>query len=72
MAAGLGVLTGVLVRRTVAAEGHAAVLAGPKMNPLGADLYAFFAFASARKANRFNGLKMRATGKHLGIYSRKT
>src|SRR5438270_6377254 len=44
MPAGVGVFAGVFVRRTVAAKGRAAGLAGPQMNPVRADLDAFGAF----------------------------
>jgi hypothetical protein len=48
----------VLVRRTVAAEGGAALLASPQVHPGGADLHALFAFVTLGKADRFNGFEM--------------
>lgn len=44
MARGMRMFAGVLVRRAVAAERHAACLAGPQMNPAITNLYALFAF----------------------------
>src|SRR5947207_12087790 len=50
MSAGPRVLARVAVRRGVAAQGHAATLAGAKMNPLRPDLYAFLALSLLRPA----------------------
>jgi hypothetical protein len=66
MAAQPCVFTGVLVWRTVAAEGYATLLAGAEMNPAGADLHAFFAFKSLWYAQRFKGVEMWAAGRHSG------
>src|SRR5437764_10589389 len=60
MAAGVRVFGGVLVRRTVAAQRHAAGLAGPKMDPLRADLHALFAFENFRKLDLDDGVNVRA------------
>src|SRR5438552_19151087 len=43
-----GVLTGVLVRRAVAAARAAALLAGAQVHPLRSDLHALLAFAALR------------------------
>jgi len=48
MPTGVRVFAGMLVRGAVATEGHATRLARPKMDPIAADLYAFFAFAALR------------------------
>ena len=42
------VFTGMLIRRTVAAQRYAARLARPEMDPVAADLYAFIALAAMR------------------------
>jgi hypothetical protein len=39
------------IRRAIAAERHAACLAGPQMNPVVADFDALFAFAALRLFN---------------------
>ena len=52
MTDGAGVLAGVLMRRTIAAERHAADLAGAQMNPGRADLDALGAFAALRLFDR--------------------
>lgn len=44
----MSMFAGVPVRRAIAAERHAARLAGAQMNPVRADLHAFFTFASLR------------------------
>jgi hypothetical protein len=54
------------VRRAIAAESDAALLAGAKMDPVSADLHALFALVARWKTNRFDRLKMGATGKHIG------
>jgi hypothetical protein len=51
----------VLVRRTVAAQRNAAVLAGAQMNPWRPDLYALFAFEAFRPRDRSDGSKMRTS-----------
>ena len=48
MAARIGMLGGVLIGRVVAAERHSAFLARTQMNPVAADLHAFFAFEAFR------------------------
>ena len=58
MAAGPRVLTGVLVRRTVAAKRYTALLTGAKMDPTGADLHALFAFMTSRRPDRCNRIEM--------------
>jgi hypothetical protein len=42
------VLGGVTIRRAIAAERDAACLTSPQMNPVVADLRAFFAFTALR------------------------
>ena len=44
MAGGSSVFAGVLVRRTIAAEGNPTLLTGAKMNPVGTDLHAVCTF----------------------------
>ena len=56
----VGVFTGVLVRRAVAAECYAALLAGAQMHPVCADFNALFAFEALRMFYRPNRLEMRA------------
>jgi hypothetical protein len=46
MFAGVRMFAGVPIRRAVAAERDATCLARAQMNPVGADLYAFGAFAA--------------------------
>ena len=46
MSGGVRVFAGVAIRRTVAAECYAALLARAKMDPAVADFHAFFAFAA--------------------------
>ncbi len=55
MSTGMRVFAGVLIRRAVAAQRYAARLARPQMHPIGTDLHAFFAFATMRLLDRFNG-----------------
>ena len=54
MSTGVRVLTGVLIRRAVAAQRNSTRLARPQMHPVGTDLYAFFAFATMRLLDRLN------------------
>ena len=54
------VFTGVAIWRRVAAQGDAALLTGSKMDPLGADLYAFGAFLNLRQFDSLNCVEMRA------------
>jgi len=48
MLGGMRMFAGVLVWRAVTAERDTTCLAGPQMNPVCADLHAFFAFAALR------------------------
>ena len=54
MSTGVCVFAGVLIRRAVAAQRDSTCLARPQMNPVAADLYAFFAFATVRLLDRLN------------------
>src|SRR4029077_14696485 len=54
MTTGVRVFAGVLIRRAVAAQRDSTCLASPQMNPVAADLYAFFAFAPMRLLDRLN------------------
>jgi hypothetical protein len=56
------VLAGVLVWRAIAAERNAAFLAGPQVDPLRPDLYAFFAFAALRLFDGRNRFEVRTRG----------
>ena len=56
----MSVLAGVPIWRAIAAERDAACLAGPQMNPVRADLHAFFAFAALRLLDRPDRVEMRA------------
>jgi hypothetical protein len=69
MSTGMRVFAGVLIRRAVAAERDSTRLARPEMHPVGTDLYAFFAFATMRLLDRFNGdrIQMRTSS---GIHDR--
>lgn len=58
MTAGVGVLGGMAIRGIVAAQRRAALLAGPQMNPPGADLDALFAFVALWRLDRINGIDM--------------
>ena len=67
MSTGLRMFAGVLIRRAVAAQRDSTCLARPQMNPVTADLYAFFAFATMRLLDRLNlnRIQMRtASGTH--------
>ena len=59
MSTGVRVFAGVLIRRAVAAQRDSTRLARPQMNPVAADLYAFFAFAALRLLDRFDCIQMR-------------
>ena len=59
MPALMRVLGGVTIRRGVATEGDAACLTSPQMNPVVADLHAFFAFAALRPFDRCDRVEMR-------------
>jgi hypothetical protein len=54
MSTGVRVLAGVLIRRAVAAQRNSTCLTRPQMNPVAADLNAFFAFATMRLLDRLN------------------
>jgi hypothetical protein len=54
MSTGVGVFAGVLIRGAVAAQRNSTCLTRPQMNPVTADLYAFFAFAPMRLLDRLN------------------
>src|SRR5580765_1921325 len=54
MSTAVCVFAGVLIRRAVAAKRDSTSLARPQMNPIAADLYAFFAFATMRLFDRLN------------------
>ena len=57
----VGVLARVLIRRTIATQGRAALLAGPKMHPLSADLHAFGTFANFGLLDGIDGIEMTTT-----------
>jgi hypothetical protein len=54
MSTGVRVFAGVLIWRAVAAQRDATRLARPQMDPIGTDLYTFFAFATMRLLDRLN------------------
>lgn len=54
MSTGMRVFAGVLIRRAVAAQRNSTCLTRPQMNPVAADLNAFFAFATMRLLDRLN------------------
>jgi hypothetical protein len=54
MSTGVRVFAGVLIWRAVAAQRDSTRLARPQMNPVAADLYAFFAFTTMRLLDRLN------------------
>ena len=54
MSTSVRMFAGVLIRRAVAAQRDSTCLARPQMNPVAADLYAFFAFATMRLLDRLN------------------
>ena len=60
MLASMRVFASVSIWRAVAAERDATCLAGAQMNPVGADLHAFFAFAALRLLDRIDRIEMRA------------
>ena len=61
MTGGMRVLTRVTIRRAVAAQGHAALLAGAQVDPLRADLHAFGALANFRLLDRIDDVEMTTT-----------
>src|SRR4051794_18445863 len=58
MCAGPRVFRGVLIRRTVAAQGNTAGLAGSQMHPGRADLDALLAFEAFRQSHFADGLNV--------------
>jgi hypothetical protein len=54
MSTSVRMFAGVLIRRAVAAQCDSTRLARPQMNPVAADFYAFFAFATMRLLDRLN------------------
>jgi hypothetical protein len=58
---GAGVLARVAIRRVVATQRDAALLAGPQVHPRGVDLHALLADALLRLFDVRNGFDMRAT-----------
>lgn len=62
MAACARMFARVPVRRVVAAAGAAALLTGPKMNPVCTDLDAVFALLTLRAPHAPDGAKMNARG----------
>ena len=65
MSGGMRMLAGVLIRRAVAAKRYSTRLTSTQMNPVAADLYAFFAFTALRLLNRLDRIQMRtASGSH--------
>ena len=63
MPAGVRVFAGMLVRRAIATERHAARLARPQMHPAAADLHAFFAFAALRLFDGLDCIQMRTAAR---------
>ena len=63
------VFAGVLVRRRIAAECGAALLAGAQVKPLRADLDALRAFAALRLFNRGDRVEMRAAAVRHNLFS---
>ena len=55
------VFAGVLIRRAVATQRHATLLAGAQMHPLRPDLHTLRALAAVRKFDGRDGGKMAAT-----------
>ena len=64
MADGAGMFTRMPVRRAIAAKGDTAFLAGPEMDPLGSDLYAFLALQPGRRDDGIDRKKMWADSSH--------
>ncbi len=68
MPGGVRVFAGVLVWRAVTAERDTTCLAGPQMNPVCADLHAFFTLAARSVFDRRNRIQMRTRlSAHQGI-----
>jgi hypothetical protein len=67
MLTGVRVFAGVLIRRAVAAQRDSTRLARPQVNPIAANLHAFFAFAPMRLLDRLNRNRIQvrtASGTH--------
>jgi len=67
MLTGVRVFAGVLIRRAVAAQRDSTRLARSQVNPVAANLHAFFAFASMRLFDRLNRNRIQvrtASGTH--------
>ena len=62
MPATMRVFAGVLVWRAIAAERDSTRLAGPQMNPVCADLHAFFAFTALRLFDGRDRVEVRTRG----------
>jgi hypothetical protein len=69
MSTGVGVFAGVLIRGAVAAQRNSTCLARPQMNPVAADLNAFFAFATMRLLDRLNRDRIQMRTASIGHYS---
>ena len=69
MSTGVGVFTGVLIRRAVAAQRDSTRLTRSEMHPIGTDLHAFFALATMRLLDRIDRerIQMRTSS---GIHDR--
>lgn len=55
MSARVRMLARVLIRRAIAAQGHAALLTGAEMNPRGADFHTLLALAPLRLRDLIDG-----------------
>jgi hypothetical protein len=67
MLTGVRVFAGVLIRRAVAAQRDSTRLARPQVDPIAANLHAFFAFAPMRLLDRLNRNRIQvrtASGTH--------
>src|SRR6267378_5441842 len=69
MSTGVRVFAGVLIWRAVAAQRDSTRLARPQMDPVAADLYAFFAFATMRLLDRLNRDRIQMRTASIGHYS---
>ena len=72
MSGGVRVSAGVLIRRTVAAQRHAACLACAQMNPVITDLYAFFTFLPFRSFDGLDCVQMRTAASAHNPYEGDT
>jgi hypothetical protein len=61
----MGVLAGVAIRRTIAAQSYAAFLAGSQVDPVSADFDALAALHTFRESHFRDRLEVLAIGKHL-------